>query len=81
MHTQFITGKRSQSRKLTKAQDQLETAMIGAKVDADTSRLPQTVWATNDKDAPFMSLANGSEFKRELKPKPIVTLLPQCYFN
>jgi hypothetical protein len=81
MHTQFITGKRFSGRKQTRLQDQLETAKIAAKIDADMSALPQTVWLTNDKDAPFMSLANGSNFKSELRPKPVVTLLPENYFD
>jgi len=81
LHTQFTTGRRSQSYKLTKAQDALHTAMVGAKVDADMYQLPQTVWATSDREAPYMSLVNGSEFRPELRAKPVVTLLPANYFR
>lgn len=79
LHEQFL-GKKAKRRRISKLDDQLETAKIAAKIDADMTLLPQTVWKTNDKDAPFMSLANGSEFKPELRPRPIVTLLPEHYF-
>lgn len=81
MHTQFITGKRSESRKLSKKAELYRDALVSAHVSADMFQLPQTIWLTNDRDAPYMSLANGSEFKPELKPKAIVSILPKGYFQ
>jgi len=80
MHTQFTTGKRFSSKR-TKRQEIYCDALVLAHVEADSSRLPQTVWLTNDKDAPYMSLANSSTFKPELKPQAIVSILPRGYFN
>ena len=80
LHEQFLSGRRSKPNRISRLNDQLETAKIAAKIDADLTLIPQTVWKTNDKDAPFMSRANGSEFKPELRPRPVVTLLPEHYF-
>lgn len=81
MHTQFTTGKRFEGRKRTKREEQYLDAMVLAHVESDSSQIPQTIWLTNDRDAPYMSLANGSTFKAELKPKPVVSILPRGYFN
>lgn len=64
-----------------KQKNQLETTKTGAAIDADLTLVPQTVWYTKDKDAPFMARANGAEFSPSLRPEPIVTMLPSLYFS
>ena len=57
-----------------KQRNQFDFTASLASVDANVSQLPQTVWQTADKDAPFMSKVSGSEFKPELKARPILTI-------
>ena len=66
----------NQSRKAQRKAEAIQRARRNAMI----TRLPQTVWITNDRDAPYTSAWNGKTIKAELKPRPVITVLPENYF-
>lgn len=64
-----------------KHKNQLVAIIKAAERAANETRLPQTVWQTNDTVAPFTFLVNGSGPRSDLQPQAMVTLLPEGYFS